>query len=62
MSPKRSDEDELFQAKPSQREMSARAECKRRGLDPDEVCADGGIVTWMVIDVELQRHSDAREV
>ncbi len=32
-----------------EREIWAREECKRRGIDPDEICADGGIEAWMVV-------------
>lgn len=35
------------------REVAARKECARRGLDPDAECADGGVSTWMVVDQEL---------
>ena len=34
-------------------EIAARAECARLGVDPDELCADGGITSWMVVDKEL---------
>lgn len=37
-----------------EREMEAREECARRGTDPDEICADGGVEAWMVVDKELQ--------
>lgn len=30
-------------------EAWAREECKRRDIDPDEICADGGVEAWMVI-------------
>jgi hypothetical protein len=30
-------------------ELWAREECERRGLDPDEICADGGVEAWMVV-------------
>jgi hypothetical protein len=36
-----------------EREMEAREECKRRGLDPDDYAADG-VLVWMVVDQELQ--------
>jgi hypothetical protein len=36
-------------------ERDARAECERRGIDPDEDCADGGIVAWQVVCEELRR-------
>jgi hypothetical protein len=32
-----------------EREIEAREECARRGLDPDEICADGGVTAWMVV-------------
>ncbi len=35
-----------------EREIEARQECKRRGLDPDDYAADG-VAVWMVIDKEL---------
>lgn len=34
-------------------EQEAREECERRGIDPDEICADGGILAWMVVEKEL---------
>lgn len=37
-----------------EREIEAREECKRRGIDPDDVCADGGVEAWMVVDKEIQ--------
>lgn len=40
-----------------EREKEAREECKRRGIDPDEVCADGGVEAWMVVDKELQEEA-----
>jgi hypothetical protein len=36
-----------------EREIEAREECKRRGLDPDDDAADG-VLVWMVVDKELQ--------
>jgi hypothetical protein len=40
-----------------EREIEAREECARRGIDPDEVCADGGVEAWMVSAKELrERH------
>jgi hypothetical protein len=30
-------------------ELWARDECERRGIDPDEICADGGVEAWMVV-------------
>ncbi len=36
-----------------EREIEAREECERRGIDPDEICADGGVTAWMVVDKEL---------
>ena len=32
-----------------EREIEAREECARRGIDPDELCADGGVEAWMVV-------------
>lgn len=37
-----------------EREIEAREECVRQGIDPDEICADGGVTAWMVIDQEIQ--------
>lgn len=37
-----------------EREIEAREECARRGLDPDDYAADGGVLVWMVIDQELR--------
>lgn len=34
-------------------EQEARQECARRGINPDELCADGGIEAWMIVDKEL---------
>jgi hypothetical protein len=36
-----------------EREIEARDECERRGIDPDEICADGGVEAWMVVAKEL---------
>jgi hypothetical protein len=36
-----------------EREIEAREECARRGLDPDDDAADG-IVVWMVVDKEMR--------
>jgi hypothetical protein len=36
-----------------EREREAREECDRRGIDPDELCADGGVLAWMVVDREM---------
>lgn len=36
-----------------EREIDARAECILRGIDPDEICADGGIEAWMVVAKEM---------
>ncbi len=36
----------------NEREIRAREECERRGIDPDEICADGGVTAWMVVDQE----------
>jgi hypothetical protein len=37
-----------------EREIEAREECARRGLDPDDYAADGALV-WMVVDQEVRR-------
>jgi hypothetical protein len=37
-----------------EREREAREECTRRGIDPDDICADGGVTVWMVVDQELR--------
>jgi hypothetical protein len=37
-----------------EREIEAREECARRGIGPDEICADGGVTAWMVVDQELR--------
>ena len=37
-----------------EREIEAREECARRGIDPDEICADGGVTAWMVVDKALR--------
>jgi len=36
-----------------EREIEAREECKRRGLDPDDDAADG-VLVWMVVDREMR--------
>jgi len=36
-----------------EREIEAREECARRGLDPDDDAADG-VLVWMVVDQELR--------
>lgn len=36
-----------------EREIEAREECKRRGLDPDDDAADGALV-WMVVGQEMR--------
>ena len=42
-----------FDITPEQeREIEAREECARRDIDPDEICADGGVTAWMVVDRE----------
>jgi len=44
-----------FDITPEQeREIEAREECIRRGIDPDEICADNGVTAWMVIDREFR--------
>lgn len=37
-----------------EREIEAREECARRGLDPDDDAADG-VTVWMVVDQERQQ-------
>lgn len=37
-----------------QRETEARKECARLGVDPDEICADGGVEAWMVVAKETE--------
>lgn len=37
-----------------EREIEAREECARRGLDPDDYAADG-ILVWMVVSQEMRR-------
>lgn len=44
-----------------EREIEAREECERRGIDPDQVCADGGVTAWMVVDQELFNQSPSPE-
>ena len=39
-----------------EREIEAREECARRGLDPDDDAADG-VSVWMVVDKELRERS-----
>lgn len=42
----------------------AREECARRGIDPDELCADGGIEAWMIVARELEqerRHAQEKD-
>jgi len=36
-----------------EREIDAREECARRGLDPDDDAADG-VAVWMVVDKEMR--------
>lgn len=38
-----------------EREIWAREECVRRGIDPDEICADGGVTAWMVVAAEIPK-------
>lgn len=37
-----------------EREIEAREECARRGLDPDDDAADG-VQVWMVVDQEMRQ-------
>jgi hypothetical protein len=39
-----------------EREIEAREECARRGLDPDDDAADG-VTVWMVVDQELRERA-----
>jgi hypothetical protein len=38
-----------------EREIEAREECAKRGLDPDDYAADG-VLVWMVVDQELRQN------
>lgn len=40
-----------------EREIEAREECARRGIDPDDDAADG-VTIWMVVDKELRECCD----
>ncbi len=42
-----------------ERELDAREECDRRGIDPDEFCADGGVTAWMVVAKEMSQRNRA---
>ena len=43
-----------YEISPEQeRELEAREECRRRGIDPDDICADGGVEAWMIVAQEL---------
>ena len=42
-----------------EREIEAREECERRGLDPDDYAADG-VTVWMVVDKEMRERPRAR--
>lgn len=39
-----------------EREIEAREECARRGLDPDDYAADA-VLVWMVVDQELRERA-----
>ncbi len=39
-----------------EREIEAREECVRRGLDPDDDAADG-VLVWMVVDREMRERA-----
>ena len=39
-----------------EREIEAREECARRGIDPDDICADGGVTAWMFVDQEMRQN------
>lgn len=52
MTPTKFDWAEADRMSPSpeqEREIWAREECERRDIDPDEICADGGVTAWMVV-------------
>lgn len=36
-----------------EREIEAREECERRGIDQDAECADGGTTAWMIVAQEI---------
>lgn len=40
-----------------EREIESRQICVQRGIDPDELCADGGVTAWMIVAQEPQRMS-----
>lgn len=40
-----------------EKEIEAREECERRGIDPDADCADGGILAWMVVAKEIAQRT-----
>jgi hypothetical protein len=40
-----------------ERELEARIECELQDIDPDEVCADGGILAWMIVAQEIAMRS-----
>jgi len=44
-----------------EREIEAREECSRRGLNPDDDAADG-VLVWMVVDRELREREPIKEV
>lgn len=49
---------DIFEARDEQkREIEAREECAKRGIDPDDICADGGVTAWMVVDQERQQRT-----
>ncbi len=37
-------------------ELLARAECRRRGIDPDELIADGGHLAWSLVGYEASEN------
>lgn len=41
-----------------EREAWAREECARRSIDPDEICAEGGVEAWMVVANDLSPTQD----
>lgn len=40
-----------------EREIEAREECERRGIDADAECADGDVVAWMIVAQEIAERS-----
>lgn len=42
-----------------EREVEAREECARRGIEPDAECADGGVAAWMIVAQEIALRGDS---